>query len=137
MKILQRVFDDVTRHCLVAAPDEAVGVLAGSPHDRPPGIVVKGMRLTNVSDFPRDRFELDEVQQVLAWQRLADEGRRVLVIYHSHVRHGVELSDTDIRYAAADPSILHLVVSLRDHGAALWRVTRENVVEPVSFEVVT
>lgn len=134
MKILQHVFDDVMRHCLSAAPEEACGVLAGRADG---SLANTGRRLVNVSDFPRDRFELDEVQQVMVWHKLADQGRRVLAIYHSHPRHGAMLSDTDIRYAVADPSILHMVVSLRDHEAKLWRVTSENAVHAVYWELST
>lgn len=134
MKILQHVFDDVLRHCMSAAPEEACGVLAGRPDG---SLATVGQRLANVAEFPRERFELDEVQQVMVWHRLADQNKRVLVIYHSHPRHGAELSDTDVRYAAVDPSILHMVVSLRDDNAGLWRVSSGNVVEAVPWELTT
>ncbi len=123
-------------HMRQAAPREGVGLLAG-PYDRhdpaggqwqgPVGTVDRWVPLTNVSEFPRLRFEVDPVELVDAWERLeADGGRRPWIVCHSHVTSDAVPSPTDERYAV-DPTLSHMIVSLAASRpvALLWQPAQD------------
>jgi proteasome lid subunit RPN8/RPN11 len=101
------VLDAVLLHCREVYPDEACGVVYGWAER--PGDVHGVLRMHNVADHPRFRYEFDPHHQVLIWKRLDSLKQRPRIIYHSHTTTGAELSPTDVRYAN-DPDILHLVV---------------------------
>lgn len=130
-------------HMVQAAPLEGCGLLAGPrripcPRDTDgdgdcgrlhcPDCarrVDRWIPMSNVSDFPRLRYEMDPEELLATWQGLDDEGRRPWVVVHSHTTSAstTALSETDLRMAA-DTTLRHAVVSLGGtHPAvALWRV---------------
>lgn len=144
--IIDRVaFEQMIAHMEQVAPLEGVGLLAG-PRDAPCPRDTDGdgdcgrklcphcgaereracdrwVPMRNAAEHPRARFEIDNDELVMAWQALADAGRRPWIICHSHVTTSAAPSDNDIRYAT-DPTLLHAVVSLAPSVpvVALWRL---------------
>jgi proteasome lid subunit RPN8/RPN11 len=130
-------------HLQQAAPHEGCGLLAGlrrSPCPRDtdgdgtcgarscpdcgqPLVVDTWTPMANHAEFPRLRFQMDEVEQVATWNALADSGRRPLVVVHSHPTGSAVPSPHDVRYAV-DPTLLHMVVALegREPVAWLWQI---------------
>lgn len=113
------------------AGEEGVGLLAGPTHapvaaTRSVITNVAATRwesLTNVSEFPRLRYEVDPADLLAAYQGLEDEGLWPLVLVHSHLAGGAAPSLMDVRYAT-NPALLHMIVDLepaRPH-AVLWDI---------------
>lgn len=112
------------------AGEEGVGLLAGpsdAPARRAPGLlsntwVDRWESLTNVSEFPRLRYQVDPDDLMAAYTGLEEAGYVPLILVHSHLTSGTVPSYTDIRYAT-NPALLHLIVdvSARPVGA-LWRI---------------
>jgi proteasome lid subunit RPN8/RPN11 len=125
MIVPHEVWAGVLSHCYVEAKHrrEACGILAGP--QGPPGRTVTvdaGHRMANVHDRPHARFAFDDDEQIKLWMTLDEAGRRPWVIYHCHLDTPSVMSAEDLLHGTGDLSMRHLVVSLSDRDARLWRV---------------
>lgn len=135
MIIDRAAYDAMIEHMRQAAPLEGCGLLAGlhtlgTPRDEihrwttvDKAAADRWVPLTNTSEHPRLRFQIDPAEQIAAYEACEADGRWPWVMVHSHVRTSAAPSETDIRYAV-DRTLLHLVVSLAglEPIAVLWRL---------------
>ena len=135
MKIPLHQYNAVIGHCRAEEERgvEACGILYGP--FRPQQLITGMMRMNNTHEHPKYRWEFDRGQQVDTWMALDKAGQRPWVIYHSHLDTDPVMSDDDERYAANDPSIAHLIVSLSARTSRLWVATHRYTRE-LAFEVI-
>jgi len=110
----------------MAADDtrEAVGALVAY-YDRRDHII-GAWPLTNISDHPHARYEVDDEALLDLHREAYRDGLRVVGYWHSHLRGGAEPSDGDIRLAPPEPDLC-MIVAMRppDHSGPqvkLWRM---------------
>lgn len=133
MIIDKTAFEQAVAHLAdrARAGEEGVGLFAGpraAPARQAPGLLSnvwadRWESLTNVSDFPRLRYQVDPDDLMAAYVDLEAAGYLPLVLVHSHLRGGADPSPTDIRYAT-NPALLHMIVHLGGTGPSptLWRI---------------
>lgn len=141
MIIGKAAFEQAVAHLIdrARAGEEGVGLLAGpkaapavvgpvQPNARRLGVLTNMVAdrwesLTNVSDFPRLRYQVDPDDLMAAYVDLETVGYIPLVLVHSHLRGGFVPSPTDVRYAT-NPALLHMIVDLGTARpvSALWRI---------------
>jgi proteasome lid subunit RPN8/RPN11 len=107
------VWGQAARHCVETAPEEAVGYLAARRDAEDD--ITDAIAVLNVADDARNRYEVDEREQLDVWDQLDAQHKRPVVTYHSHIGAPAVMSPVDIDMAR-DPRMLHLIVSL--HPAA-------------------
>ena len=107
--IPEGLLETVVAHALREAPDEVCGWLAGEG-DR----VRRVYPVPNVAEDPRTRFVIDPEIQLSTMKEIRSLGLELTGIYHSHPRTAAFPSARD-RELAANPSSLHLIVSLATH----------------------
>jgi proteasome lid subunit RPN8/RPN11 len=114
----------VVAHAREGAPEEVVGVLAGT-HGEERSTVERSLRAANAADAPRTRYEIAPTEELELLERVDDAGLDVVGFYHSHPRGPLEPSAVDARRAAW-PGYSYLVVSLADGPeVGSWRWTGE------------
>lgn len=102
-------WEAVARHCVDAAPEEAVGYLAavrGAEED-----VTDAITVMNMAEDAHVRYEVAEHEQLVVWALLEEQHKRPVVTYHSHVNAPARLSTVDVEMAR-DSRMLHLIVSI-------------------------
>jgi proteasome lid subunit RPN8/RPN11 len=107
------VWNQMVAHCILGAPLEACGLLAGTPAPAggaavassclPADNVAASARVYTVA--PRDLLRAD--------RRAEEAGDELLGVYHSHTHTEAYPSPTDVD-AAPDPGWHYVIVSLRD-----------------------
>jgi proteasome lid subunit RPN8/RPN11 len=71
--------------------------------------------INNRAEQPKDKFLLDQPQQIAAMVTMREQGEELFAIYHSHPTAPAAPSPTDI--ALADyPGVLHFIISLNTKG---------------------
>ena len=113
LRIPAALRDEVIRHCLLAYPKEACGILAGS-QDGPAGAVVQVYPMTNVEDSPIG-YSMDPKEQLRVERQMRQAGQRLLGIYHSHTASAAYPSPVDVSLAIS-PDISYVLVSLKDRA---------------------
>ncbi|WP_181692730.1 desampylase [Natronomonas sp. LN261] len=110
----------LVEHAREGAPEEVVGVLAGSHGE--PSAVERTDRARNAAETPHTRYEIAPKAELVVLERIEAAGLDVVGFYHSHPRGPLEPSATDARLAAW-PGYSYVIVSLADGGANLgsWR----------------
>ena len=111
--------------------EEGVGLLSGplgAPARAASGLLAnvtvdEWSVLTNVAEFPRYRYEVDNAELIDAYNNLEQLGYCPYVQVHSHLRGGGAPSDNDVRMAG-NPALLHMVVDLEGARPVpyLWRI---------------
>ena len=123
VSIAYAVARQIAEHALSEAPNEACGILAGTPAQ-----ISRAIPLGNASDAPDRHFRFEPKEQLEALKALDAAGLGWVGVYHSHPNTPPIPSPEDIE-AAADSSLLQLIVSLQ--GAKpklkLWQVDRSSV----------
>ncbi len=109
---------DIVEHAQNGAPDEVVGILAGTG-----GRVLKLYRATNVAENPRQRYLMDPDEQIKIMKEIERRGWELMGIYHSHPSTEARPSPTDIRLAGY-PDAAYLIVSLQDKDNPVLRAFR-------------
>jgi proteasome lid subunit RPN8/RPN11 len=113
--------DALREHARAGAPEEVVGVLAGSRGDAE-STVSRAYRAGNAADRPTARYEIDPGEEIELLERIEAAGLDCVGFYHSHPEAPAEPSETDIRLAAW-PGYSYVIVSLAREAADLggWR----------------
>ncbi len=106
---LQRVYE----HCSREYPDEACGILAGSP-----GAVEQVYEMTNARPGPAS-YEMDPEEQFRVMKDIRRSGRGIVGIYHSHPSGPAYPSGIDVERAYWPgtlfpnfPDAVYMIVSL-------------------------
>lgn len=117
--------DDILAHAREGAPEEVVGVLAGTRGDDT-STVERVFEADNAAETPETRYEIEPAEELELLERVEDEGLDVVGFYHSHPRGPAGPSETDARLAAW-PGHSYVIVSLAGADATLgsWRWTGE------------
>jgi proteasome lid subunit RPN8/RPN11 len=96
-------------HCLRGLPEEACGLIAGSPTlDE----VVAWYPAQNVAHSAR-LYTVDPLAHLRADRDAESRGHQILGVFHSHTHTDAYPSPTDINQAP-DPAWHYVIVSLRD-----------------------
>lgn len=108
-------------HARAGAPEEVVGVLAGS-HGDSNSTVQRAYRATNAAADPRTRYEIAPSDEFELLERIDADGLECIGFYHSHPRGPPEPSGADSRLAAW-PGYSYVIVSLAQKQAEIesWR----------------
>ena len=122
----------IADHALSAAPNEACGILAGTP-----ARISRAIPLENAADAPDRHFRFDPAEQLAALKALDAAGLGWVGVYHSHPRTPPIPSPADIE-AVTDSGLLQLIVSLEraKPKLKLWRVDRSSVT-PIALSLDT
>ena len=125
------VREDLVEHAREGAPEEVVGVLAGS-HGEDRSTVERSLRADNAAETPGTRYEIAPAEELALLERVDEAGLDVVGSYHSHPRGPLEPSEVDARRAAW-PGYSYLIVSLAEVPPAVgsWRWTGETFREEV------
>ena len=102
-------------HCERTRPEEACGLLIGSP-----GAVARIEPAENVADDRRRRFEVDPRLLLRLHRELRGGPDAVIGVYHSHPEGAPEPSPVDLA-KALDPTLVWLIVGA-DGAARAWRI---------------
>jgi proteasome lid subunit RPN8/RPN11 len=96
------------------------------------------IEVSNVSDTPECRFEMDPREQIDAFRSMRARGETLCAIYHSHPRSAARPSPLDLQLAAY-PQALYIIVSMY-HPAApeifAYRLD-EGQARPVALDIHT
>jgi proteasome lid subunit RPN8/RPN11 len=117
--------EDILAHAREGAPEEVVGVLAGTRGDDTS--TVEGVyKADNAAETPETRYEIAPAEELDLLERIDEAGLDVVGFYHSHPRGPAAPSETDARLAAW-PGRSYAIVSLADEapGIGSWRWTGE------------
>lgn len=94
-------------------PNEACGILAGPvPAEGEAASITAVFPLTNVAASP-ERYETDPLEQLEAYNAIAESGLSAVGIFHSHPETVARPSMSDIA-EAYDPAAVYLIVSLAE-----------------------
>jgi [CysO sulfur-carrier protein]-S-L-cysteine hydrolase len=131
LTIPRELYDKVVAHARQDHPDEACGVLAGSPGtDRPERFIP----MTNAERSPTF-YRFDSAEQFRVWREMDERDEEPVVIYHSHTATEAYPSRTDIALAA-EPEAHYVLVSTREPDRTEFRSfrirDREVTEEPVT-----
>jgi desampylase len=117
MRLERRFADEIIAHAREgrATPEEAeiCGVLLGKD-----GVVSEFMRIKNVAEQPRVRYEMDPQGLFQLMRRLDDAGLELIAIYHSHPHTRAYPSVTDRGNAHDEegrplwPGVVYIICSL-------------------------
>lgn len=108
-------------HARCGAPEEVVGVLAGS-HSDTDSTVRRAYRAKNAAAEPRTRYEIAPDEEIELLERIDADSLDCVGFYHSHPDSPPKPSRTDSRLAAW-PGYSYVIVSLAREGAQIesWR----------------
>ena len=104
-------WEDIVRHCLREAPNEACGVLGGQLC-RGGQRATLAVPVTNLLADPR-RYRMDPRELMAAFDRIEDSGLEEIAYYHSHPASEPVASKTDIAEARIG-TVRMLIVSLEE-----------------------
>lgn len=108
----------IARHALETAPQEACGVIGGID-----GRALRIIPIPNTASDPQHHYTLDHAAFVKAIFSLEREGLSLIGFYHSHPGGDPIPSQTDIREANY-PDTAYLIIGLRNQRPTLaaWRL---------------
>jgi [CysO sulfur-carrier protein]-S-L-cysteine hydrolase len=111
MELQRAALEVLLAHARREAPNECCGLLIGSEHS-----IEEAVPARNVHEHPA-RYQIDPADHFATIRRVRREGRTIIGAYHSHPNTSAVPSETDIS-EAYDPTLLYLIISLRDSGKA-------------------
>ena len=103
------VHDQMVAHCLGGLPDEACGLLGGTPET---GEVVTCYPTRNLAASAK-LYTVDPKEHLRADRDAESAGYSIIGVFHSHTHTEAYPSPTDVAQAP-DPSWHYVLVSLRD-----------------------
>ncbi len=107
IEVAAAVLEAIVAHARAEAPNECCGLLIGVA-----GRVDESAPTPNILASP-SRYLIDPERHFAVLRRARNAGAAVVGAYHSHPRTGAEPSERDVA-EAHDPSLLYVIVSLRD-----------------------
>lgn len=114
LRLPAEIHAQIVAHCLAGLPDEACGLLAGSPDD---GSVVRCFPTRNVAASAK-LYTVDPKEHLRADREAEAAGLEIIGVFHSHTHTDAYPSPTDV-VQAPDPSWHYVLVSLRHAEPAL------------------
>jgi [CysO sulfur-carrier protein]-S-L-cysteine hydrolase len=117
LRVSTEHWEQMRAHVQACEPMEGCGLLAGK------GVAVERVYpIGNAAQSP-NRFRMDPVEQLRAFQQLEDQSLELVGVFHSHPAAGrdgttrlAEPSETDVREAAYP--VVHVIWS---QGSGLWQ----------------
>lgn len=117
------IADALREHARSGAPEEVVGILAGTRGESQ-STVTRAYRTRNAASDPRTRYEIAPSEEIELLERIDDAHLECVGFYHSHPRGPLEPSQVDARRAAW-PGYSYLIVSLDSSASDIpigsWR----------------
>jgi len=98
-------------HLAQLSPDREICGLIGAQSD----IASTCYPVDNSAKTPKNRFYMDEKQQISALAAMRNNNEELFAIYHSHPKSSATPSTTDIELAAY-PDAVYLIISLNTKG---------------------
>ena len=139
LRLPAHAHDAMVAHALACLPEEACGLIAGTPDGTDGACEVAWFVACDNVAASSKLYEVDPRQHLAADRRAEDEGLEIVGVVHSHTHTEPYPSPTDIAQAF-DPGWHYLIVSLRDDAPMLrsWRIVAGEVTEePVVVDRVT
>jgi proteasome lid subunit RPN8/RPN11 len=106
VRITRAAMAAVEAHAAEGYPMEVCGMLVA---ERGSKTVSRALRVRNLVQDRRDRYEMDPRDQIRVQRECDRDGLEVLGYYHSHPDHPARASETDARRSWAGP--VYLIVS--------------------------
>lgn len=120
LRIHPDAHEAIVAHAREGAPEEVVGILAGT---RAPARVEGVERASNAAKRPETRYAIAPAEQVALLDRIEGRGDEVVGFYHSHPRGPAGPSATD-EARASWAGYVYAIVSLSgDPSLGAWRWT--------------
>jgi proteasome lid subunit RPN8/RPN11 len=108
LRLAAAVRRQMVDHCLAGLPDEACGLLGGTPEPAEAGICYP---TRNVAESAR-LYTVDPLQHLRADRDAEDRGLQLIGVFHSHTHTEAYPSPTDVAQAP-DPEWHYVLVSLK------------------------
>jgi proteasome lid subunit RPN8/RPN11 len=126
LRLRHRVYLQMVGHCLDGLPEEACGLLGGTPWTGQADICYP---TRNVAASARI-YTVDPKQYLAADRDAEARGRQILGVFHSHTHTEAYPSPTDVAQAP-DPSWHYVLVSLRDYAPVVrsYRIVAGKITE--------
>jgi len=116
LRLTPGVREQVVAHCLAGVPEEACGLLGGSPEgDDVQAVICWAARNLAASST---LYELDPADHLRADREAEGKGLEIVGVFHSHTHTEAYPSPTDVA-RAPDPEWHYLLVSLADEEPVL------------------
>jgi len=103
--LTQAVLDEMISHARELAPVECCGYVAGQD-----GVADLVIKMTNIDNSP-EHFSFDPKEQFSSVKTMRQQGKSLMVVYHSHPESPARLSEEDLRLLI-DPDMVYIIVSL-------------------------
>ncbi len=132
LRLPGEVHAQMVAHCLAGLPDEACGLLGGTPAT---GSVARLYPTRNMAASAK-LYTVDPRQHLQADRDAEGAGLELIGVFHSHTHTDAYPSPTDVRQAP-DPGWHYVLVSLRDIAPVVrsYRIVDGNIAEePVVLE---
>lgn len=110
--ITTAVAQSLRAHAAASAPNEACGILLGTP-----GAITAAVPAANVAAHPDRTFEIDPATLLRVHREARGSGHVVIGWYHSHPNNAAQPSKTDAARAVED-GMLWLIVA--DGALSAW-----------------
>ncbi len=98
LKFRQREYEEIRRHGEETYPCECCGVLLGTVEGDTRAVSAT-VRCQNISDSPKDRYEIAPVEVVRILRDARSRRFEIVGFYHSHPDHPAQWSPTDFAEA--------------------------------------
>jgi proteasome lid subunit RPN8/RPN11 len=129
-RLPQAFADAIIKQALSEHPNEACGLLAGTP-----GEAKSIFPMTNAERSPVI-YRMEPAEQLRVFNEIDKAGLDLVAIYHSHTRSPAYPSSTDVSLAYY-PETVYLIVSLADKDAPALRGfnVRDGKVTEIALEL--
>jgi [CysO sulfur-carrier protein]-S-L-cysteine hydrolase len=132
LRLTPVVYAEMVSHCYDGLPNEACGLLAGSPEQSK---ATRCYRTRNAADSAK-LYVVDPSDHLRADRDAQAAGLSILAVYHSHTHTPAYPSPTDVNQAP-DPDWHYVIVSLAEEAPVVrsYRIVEGNIAEePVVLE---
>lgn len=133
LRLTPAVRDEVIAHCLAGVPEEACGLLGGSPDGDDVDAILcwPGRNLAASATL----YELDPADHLRADREAEGKGLEIVGVFHSHTHTEAYPSPTDVA-RAPDPDWHYLLISLAGEQPELRSFhIREGVISEEPLEI--
>ncbi len=127
VSVTRELLDAILAHARADAPRECCGLLLGTRTRLDVAVPARNMLASPT------RFRIDPRDHFAALRSARSRGIDVVGAYHSHPASPAVPSPRDLA-EAADPALLHLIASVRDHEVRAYSLQERNF-RPVELVV--
>lgn len=125
LNLKKELFEKIVRHSLQEFPNEACGILSGSP-----GRADEVYEMINADKSPQTFF-MDAREQLKVMKEIRSKGEEMIGIYHSHVASEAYPSSHDVELALYSEAS-YVIISVKDKknpSIRSFRIVKDHITE--------